>query len=176
MLTRYIACTMILISVSGISFEYASKLGRRKKWYEEMMEFLLMLQQEIRYGHYELEDCLKHVAPRVNGFFSAFAQAMIDSLYMADGMGMKEIWDQNITSFQYLLDDYGCHDEEAEFLKKMGSFLGTCGMEQQNDQIKGLLEAASQKRDVLSEGLCSRQKAVRLLGICTGAFIVLVLL
>lgn len=176
MLTRYIACTMILISVSGISFEYASKLGRRKKWYEEIMEFLLMLQQEIRYGHYELEDCLSHVVPRVNGFFSVFAQAIIDSLSSADGMGMRDIWNQNIISFQELLDDYGCHDEETELLKKLGSFLGACGMEQQNDQIMGLLETASQKKNVLSEGLCSRQKAVRLLGICTGAFIVLVLL
>lgn len=176
MLMRYIACGMILVGVSGISFEYASKLGRRKNWYEQMMEFLTMLQQEIHYGHYELEDCLSHVAPRINGFFKVFAQAIIDTLSVADGMGMREIWDETIVSFQYLLDDYGCHDEEKEFLKKLGSFLGACGMEQQNDQITGLLEAASQKKAMLAEGLSDRQKAVRLLGICMGAFIVLVLL
>lgn len=176
MLMRYIACGMIFIGVSGASFEYASKLGRRKNWYEQMMEFLMMLRQEIHYGHYELEDCLSHVAPRMNGFFRAFAQSIIDTLSAADGMGMREIWEQTITSFQYLLEDYGCHDEETEFLKKLGSFLGACSMEQQNDQILGLLEAASQKKAILSEGLCDRQKAVRLLGICMGAFIVLVLL
>lgn len=175
-LIRYIACAMILIGVSGIGFEYASKLGRRKNWYEQMTEFLLLLQQEIRYGHYELEDCLRHVLPRINGFFSAFAQEIIDALSIADGTGMRDIWEQSIAAFQKLLDDYGCCDEETELLRRLGSFLGACGMEQQNEQIRGLLEAASQKKAALSEGLCGRQKAVRLLGICTGAFIVLALL
>lgn len=176
MLIRLFACGMVLVGVSGAGFEYAAKLGRRKNWYGQMMEFLVMLQQEIRYGHYELEDCLSHVAGRTNGFFGAFSQAVIDALAAADGRGMRKIWDETIASFQGMLEDYGCHDEEAELLKKLGSFLGACSMEHQNDQIAGLLEAASQKKQVLSEGLGERQKAVRFLGICLGVFIVLVLL
>jgi hypothetical protein len=49
-------------------------------------------------------------------------------------------------------------------------------MGQQQEQLQGLIEMASGKNAYLSEGLCNRQKAIRLLGICVGAFIVLALL
>ena len=176
MILRFIASIMILAGISGIGFEYASRLGKRRDWYEQFIEFLTLLKQEIRYGHYELFDCLEHVAPGINGFFKNFSLSMMDRLSRADGLGMNKIWDETIKAFDLQLDEYGCHGEDKELLKKPGCFLGSCRMEQQDEQLLCLLEAASQKKAKLSEGLCERQKAIRLLGICAGALIVLILL
>jgi stage III sporulation protein AB len=176
MLIRLFAGGMILAGVSSIGFDYAAKLGQRKRWYEEFLEFLNLLQQEIHYGRYELKDCLLHASSGSNGFFKIFSEKLLEGLKEADGISLEELWSENILQLSDLFHTYGCQDEDQRLLKKLGHFFGTCSMGQQREQLQGLIEMASGKKAYLSEGLCSRQKAIRLLGICVGAFIVLALL
>ncbi len=167
---------MIFVGISGVGFEYARRLGNRKHWYEEFIDFVGFLAQEIQYGHFEFKECLSHTLAHSREFFNGFTDFVLEGLSACDGRGMDEIWQDAVAMNKNALMELGCGDEEADFLLRIGTCLDGLSSEQLTDRLIGLKAEALEKRNIISEDLCNRQKAVRLLGICLGAFSIVVLM
>ncbi len=173
---RVMAYFMIFAGISGAAFEYARGLGNRKRWYEEFTAFIGYLVQEIEYGHYEFKECLGHTLVYSKGFFYEFIYSVLEWVSACDGRGIDEIWLAAVAMNKKNLVELGCGDEEAELLRRVGDCVDGFSSGQVSDRLLGLKNEAMDRRNIISEDLCNRQKAVRLLGVCLGAFAIVVLL
>lgn len=167
---RVTGLLMILVGSAGLGFAKSRELSRRLQTLEQILQFVLLLKGEIRYGNTSLPDAFLLVGKKLPEELRGFLTELAADMQRRTGESLGEMFRRRGAAYPA----FRCLEEEerARFFS-LGDHLGYLDGEMQLAQLslyEGELKTAVEG---LREELPGKKKLFRSIGIFGGIFLVI---
>lgn len=160
---------LLLAAASGMGLWSSARLNRQAKTLEEVLQMLMLMKGEIRYGNVTLKEACTDVSERSEGVCQTFLEELAQNIPCQDFGG----WFARCAISH--LKPAGLEEKQLEPLYLLGNRLGYLDNSMQVRQLELCEERLTQMLTELKRELPQKQKLHRSLGILGGLLLVLLL-
>lgn len=169
------AAGSILVILTTTSFGLMKAAGFREE-YQQLLyvqRIFCMLQSEMRYARAPLGEIFLHISENAREPYRGWLKGLSCKLMKRDSGIFAQIWEKSIRAY---LRDCGLRKEELARMEVLGGQLGAADIEMQMKAIELYLMQVGTAMDELREGMKTKVRLCRLLGVMSGMLIVTLLL
>lgn len=170
---RLVGSFLIIFATSCAGYIYAE----RQQAYIEHIRYLRyvsgLIKGELEYTGAPLHEIFRAVGERVKEPYRSWLLGTADAVQTRDESGFSRIWNRCVDSG---LSDLELHAEHSILIKEAGVFLGQADSETIVHSMQLYLNRMDLEIEKLREGLASKKKLGKCLGIMGGIFLVIILL
>ncbi|BDF34110.1 stage III sporulation protein AB [Extibacter sp. GGCC_0201] len=152
-------------AASGIQDEY------RQMQY--LQQIIYMLQSEIRYSRAYLGEAFLHIKEQVREPYAGWLFQMSRSMDKREGGMFSDIWE---TETEAYLSVSGLPQEERRRLAALGGRLGAADMDMQVKTLELYQEQLAVSMSEKREGMRTKMRLCRCLGVMSGIFLTVLLI
>lgn len=170
---RVIGGILILTATCGGGYVYCKELNNYigKLWY--LRYTVSLIRGEINYTHAPLPDVLSEVAGRVREPYRKWLLETARELERRSESSFSRIWNKCIDRY---LGQLCLKERHSIFLKEAGTFLASLEKETLDHTLQVYLNRMDLEIEKQREGLASRTRIGRCLGVMSGLFLIILLL
>ncbi|MEF9941504.1 MAG: stage III sporulation protein AB [Lachnospiraceae bacterium] len=173
MYVKIIGCIMIVAATTG----YGQLLSRDYQKHMDALQYLKqiiqMLRGEIQYTKVPLQEAFRHIGIRLREPYSTWLKELADGLEWRMGASFLQLWESSIETH---LIDTKLQLTDLEQLKKLGQNMGYLDEKMQLATIDLYIQQLEHEIEHTREGLTTKKRLCRCLGIMSGIFIAVVLI
>jgi len=163
---------LIIASTTGMGFLFGNNMRLRLEELKELKKLLGMLRGEIKYTGTPLYEAFGIIGRRTKGIYAEFFKSTSKELEALSGKSLRTIW----TSLKDNVQQSHLKEKDWERLMQFGDNLGYLDKEMQIGTIELYLEHIEAE---ITEGQANydkNSKLCRVLGICSGLFLTIILI
>ncbi|MGN1166257.1 MAG: stage III sporulation protein AB [Lachnospiraceae bacterium] len=172
----------MLLKVSGVVFIMAATtfMGIRRaddiqEEYRQMrylQRIVSMMESEIRYARSHMGEIFSHIASHAQEPYKGWLLSMQREMNCANGKTFDEIWCQAIKGY---LKDSGLPQNELARLMQLGNQLGVVDLKYQMNILELFQQQLSLNMEEMREGMKTKVRLCRCLGVMSGMLISILL-
>lgn len=169
---KLIGMGLVLGGCSAAGFAAERELSRRVRDIRELMEFLRLLEGEIRYGGASLPECFRHIAGKLRQPYGSFLQQAAGHMEEYTGDTLGEILARHMDKE---LSGTALSPSDRESFLRFADGLGYLDAKMQLAAIAFYREQLERDHAAALELCRSQSKLYRFLGVMGGLFLVILL-
>ena len=170
---RVIGAVLIITATSGAGYLYGADLKR----YLDKMLYLRyivgLIRGEMAYTGAPLSVIFRSFGGRVREPCASWLKNVASEIDQREESAFARIWNRGIDRW---LKDLNLKSTHSIFLKELGTFLGQSDRDTLDRSLTMYLNRMDLEIEKLREGLATKRKISRCLGVMSGIFLVVVLL
>lgn len=170
---KVVGSVLVMLTTTSFGLMKASELREEYQQLVYVQRIFCMLQSEIRYARNPLGDIFLHIGEWAREPYREWLTRLGHRLMKRDGGIFVQIWEESIRTY---LSDCGLKKEELARMEALGNQLGAADIEMQMKAIELYLMQVETSMDELREGMKTKVRLCRLLGVMSGMLIVTLLL
>lgn len=165
----------VLLSAAGLGAVQSMEYQRRIRALSEMRRLFLLLSGEIRSSRTPVPEAFAHMALRMEGRYREFLRVMAQRLDRMEGENFPALWKRTLKEY-FGGRDSNLKKQDLELLYSFGDMFGYLDTEMQLNAIRFLQEQLLDRLGQLSGACAGQMRMARLLGVCGGIFLVILLM
>lgn len=170
---RVIGALLIITATSGAGYLYGADLKR----YLDKMVYLRyiagLIKGEMEYTGAPLPEIFRGIGSRVQEPCASWLKKISAEIDLREESAFARIWNRGVDRY---LKELGLRSAHSILLKELGTFLGQSDRDTLERSMQMYLNRMDLEIEKLREGLASKRKVSRCLGVMSGIFLVVVLL
>lgn len=170
---RVIGSMLILMATTFAGFLYSAELTKYLEKLLYIRHLVSMLKGEITYSHAPLGEVFGSAAARVKEPYRTWLRSMERQVEQCTEDGFAKIWNRSIDKH---LESLHLKIEHSIQLKELGIFLGQLDDDTLNGTLQLYLNRLELEIEKIREGMASKKRLGKCLGVMGGIFLVVVLL
>ena len=175
---KWLGMTLIFFASTAMGWEKGSALGRREQHLEELLQMLLLLKGEIRFGRTTLREACLDAAERMPGCCGTFLRELgevFSGKRSGEAFSTMKPGEAFLTCAERAFAGTGLSEEELAPLLLLGRHLGYLDTQMQLKQLELCEEEIRQSLFRIRKDLPQKQKLYRNLGILGGLMLTILL-
>lgn len=170
---KLIGALLILTATAGAGYVYCGELKRYLGTMIYLRYVMSLIRGEIGYSHSPLPEVFKEVAGRVRQPYKMWLSGLAEEMEKRNGSGFGRIWNRQIERSLSVLK---LKREHSILMKEPGTFLGSLDRPALDRTMELYLNRMDLEIEKLREGIASKTRIGRCLGIMSGIFLIVLLL
>lgn len=162
---KTVGLCLIIVSGAGIGFSKSRELTLRVQALEKILQMVILLKGEIRYGNASLYDAFTGAAAKLPGEYGAFLYDTAKEIENKKGESFSGIFRRTASAH---FKSLGLLREEQEQLFSLGEHLGYLDLDMQIKQLEAYEKEVERSAEALKRELPEKKKVYRSLGILLG--------
>lgn len=170
---RVIGSLLILTATTFAGVLYGEELTKYLEKLLYIRHLVSMLKGEITYSHAPLGEVFGCVSARVKEPYRTWLKSMKRQVEQCEENGFAKIWNRSIDKN---LESLHLKSEHSIQLKELGTFLGQLDGDTLNATLQLYLNRLELEIEKVREGMASKKRLGKCLGVMGGIFLVVILL
>ena len=170
---RMIGGILILTATCGAGYVYCRELNNYIAGLRYLRYTFSLIRGEINYAHAPLPEVLSEVAGRVRQPYRKWLLETARALADRSESSFARIWNKCVDRY---LDRLDLKEAHSVLLKEAGTFLGSLEKDTLDHTLQMYLNRMDLEIEKQREGLASRIRIGRWLGVMSGLFLIVLLL
>lgn len=170
---KLIGAVLVLTATAGAGYVYC---GDQKRYLGNMIYLryvISLIRGEIGYSHAPLPEVFREVSRRIRQPYKKWLSGMAEEMENRNGSSFGRIWNRNVDRGLSMLK---LKSEHSVLLKEPGTFLGSLDRPALDHTLELYLNRMDLEIEKLREGIASKIRIGRCLGIMSGIFLIVLLL